>query len=181
METELQLLSAIRSGDRKASQRLYERYAGYTMAIGLRYVPDPDGVRDVLQEGFIKVFTSLDKFIYRGEGSLRAWVGSIITHQAIDYVRDHERFFFSDHIPDEAEEEEPPEVEQVPPDILTSLIGGLPPGYRTVLNLYVFEQLTHKEIGRLLGIKPETSASQYLRAKHLLARRIKDYLKTGKL
>ena len=180
METEQQLLSAIRSGDRKALQRLYERFAGHATAVGLRYVPDADGVRDVVQEGFIKVFTSLDRFSYRGEGSLKAWISRIVAHQAIDYVREHERFFISDHIPDEAEEEEP-DVEQVPPDILTTLIGGLPSGYRTVLNLYVFERLTHKEIGRLLGIKPETSASQYSRAKNMLAKRIKDYLKTGKL
>lgn len=180
METEQQLLSAIRSGDRKALQRLYEHFAGHATAVGLRYVPDPDGVRDVVQEGFVKVFTSLDRFSYRGEGSLKAWISRIVAHQAIDYVREHERFFISGHIPDEAEEEEP-DVEQVPPDILTTLIGGLPPGYRTVLNLYVFERLTHKEIGRLLGIKPETSASQYSRAKNMLAKRIKDYLKTDRL
>ena len=52
METELQLLDAIRKGDRGATRRLYERYSGHAMAIGLRYVPERDAVRDVMQDSF---------------------------------------------------------------------------------------------------------------------------------
>ena len=72
-------------------------------------------------------------------------------------------------------EEEPP-VEKIPPAELTKMIGELPDGYRLVLNMYVFEQLSHKEIALRLGIKESSSASQYLRAKKLLARKINDYL-----
>ena len=78
METELQLLDAIRNGDRGATRRLYERYSGHAMAIGLRYVPERDAVRDVMQDSFVTILTSVSKFNYRGEGSLKAWVSRIV-------------------------------------------------------------------------------------------------------
>ena len=178
METEQQLLNAIRGGEREAKRRLYERYSGYAMATALRYVPDPDEVRDVMQDSFVKILTSIDRFGYRGEGSLKAWVTSIVTHRAIDYLKEHERIVVTEHLPDEPETEEEPDVGRVPPDVLTQLIGQLPTGCRMVLNLYVFKQLPHKEIARLLGVKPETSAAQYSRAKKTLAKLIKNYQNT---
>ena len=181
METEQQLLNAIRNGEREAKRRLYERFAGRTMAIALRYVANQEDARDVVQDSFVKILTSLDHFNYRGEGSLKAWVTSIVVHQAVDYVKRHERFQTTDLLPDESEEEEEPDVGRVPPDVLWRLISQLPLGYRMVLNLYVFEQLSHKEIARLLGIAPGTSTSQYARAKKELAKRINNYLKNNKL
>ena len=62
METELQLLEAIRSGEREALRRLYDRYSGYAMAIGLRYLPEGDEVRDVLQDSFVRILTSAGQF-----------------------------------------------------------------------------------------------------------------------
>ena len=181
METEQQLLNAIRGGEREAKRRLYERFAGRTMAIALRYVANQEDARDVVQDSFVKILTSLDHFNYRGEGSLKAWVTSIVVHQAVDNVKRHERFQTTDLLPDESEEEEEPDVGRVPPDVLWRLISQLPLGYRMVLNLYVFEQLSHKEIARLLGIAPGTSTSQYARAKKELAKRINNYLKNNKL
>ena len=150
------------------------------MAIGLRYVPDHDQVRDVVHDSFVKILTSLEKFSYRGEGSLKAWIASIVTHQAIDYVKRHERMVVTDRLPDQTVEEEP-DVGRVPPEVLNRMIGKLPAGYRMVLNLYVFERMPHNEISRLLDIKPETSASQLSRAKQVLAKYINGYLKSNKL
>jgi len=90
-------------------------------------------------------------------------------------VRQKSRFTFVDEIPD-AVDDDPPAVEKVPPAELTRMIGELPEGYRLVLNMYVFEQKSHKEIAQQLGIKESSSASQYLRAKKLLAKKINDYL-----
>jgi RNA polymerase sigma-70 factor (ECF subfamily) len=181
LETELELLNAIRNGERGAQQRLYERYAGMAMAIGQRYAPDRDTAQDVVHDSFVKILTSVGKFRYQGEGSLRAWVISIVVHCAIDSIKDHDRLMLTDHLPERPDEKEEPDVGRVPPDVLTKLISKLPPGYRMVLNLYVFEQLSHKEIGQLLDITPQTSASQYSRAKHTLARLINNYLKNNKL
>ena len=175
IETERQLLDAIHCGDRQALRRLYDRYSGYAMAIGLRYVPERDDVRDILQDSFINILTSINEFDYRGEGSLKAWISRIVANRAIDWLKEHERLHFTDEIPDAAEEGVP-EVENVPPDILNSMIGQLPGGCRMVLNLYVFEQLSHKEIAQRLGIRENSSASQLSRAKKILAEMIKEYL-----
>ena len=182
METELQLLKAIQSGQQDAQRQLYERYAGQAMATGMRYVPDPDQVRDVVHDSFVKILTSLDQFNYRGEGSLRAWIKSIVAHQAINHINQYEHLKLTDQFPESmVQESEDPDVDRVPPDILNKLISELPAGYRIVLNLYVFEQKSHKEIAHLLGIKPETSASQFSRAKQALAKRINEYLNNSKL
>ena len=182
METELQLLKAIQSGQQDAQRQLYERYAGQAMATGMRYVPDPDQVRDVVHDSFVKILTSLDQFNYRGEGSLRAWIKSIVAHQAINHIKQYEHLKLTDQFPESmVQESEDPDVDRVPSDILNKLISELPAGYRIVLNLYVFEQKSHKEIAHLLGIKPETSASQFSRAKQALAKRINEYLNNSKL
>ena len=176
MEKELQLLEAIRSGEREALRRLYDRYSGYAMAIGLRYLPEGDEVRDVLQDSFVRILTSIGQFNYHGEGSLKSWVSRIVSNRSVDYLREHQRFRVVSGIPDEPDEEEEPDVGGVPPDVLTKMIGRLPVNYRMVLNLYVFEQRSHREIAQLLDIKESTSSSLFFRAKKMLARMIKDYI-----
>ena len=179
METESELLDAIHGGNRQALRRLYDRYSGYAMAVALRYVPQRDDARDVLQDSFVKIFGSIAGFVYRGEGSLRAWVARVVTNTAIDWVKAHERMLTvvdqTAGLPDEAEED-PPDVETVPPDLLNRMIGRLPAGYRLVLNLYVFDQLPHREIARRLGIREASSASQLSHAKRLLKEMIQVYL-----
>lgn len=178
METERQLLEAIRGGERAALRRLYDRYSGYAMAIGLRYVPERDEVRDVIQDSFVRILTTISQFDYRGEGSLKSWVSRIVSNRAVDYLRQHQRFMTVDTIPDEPDITDEPDIGGIPPDVLTAMIGRLPPNYRTVLNLYVFEQQPHREIARMLGIKESTSSSLFFRAKKLLVRNIKEYLKS---
>lgn len=174
--TERQLLEAVKNGDRRAMRSLYDRYAGYAMATATRYVADHDDVCDVVQDSFIKIFTTIGRFGYRGEGSLKAWINRIVANQAIDLLKSRQRVTFVSDVPDNSFDDSP-DVERVPPDVLTRLIAQLPTGYRLVLNLFVFEQLSHKEIGRQLGIVENTSASQYNRAKNKLAMMIKNYLK----
>ena len=180
METEQQLIDAIQGGDRQAMRRLYDRFSEYTMATALRYIPDREVAKDVVQDCFVNILTSIDRFEYRGEGSLRAWITRIISNQAIDWVKQHELYTFTDEMP-QLEEEVLPDVEEVPPDILNEMIGRLPAGYRLVLNLFVFEQMSHKEIALRLGIKESTSASQFYHAKRILAEMITKYLNSTKI
>lgn len=175
METERQLLDAIRGGDRAALRRLYDRYSGYAMAIGLRYIPECEEVRDVLQDSFVKIFTGIGRFDYRGEGSLKSWVSRIVANCSIDYLKKNEYLLTTDEMPDSAEEEET-DVGDVPPDILDGMIGQLPTGYRLVLNLFVFEQLSHREIAQRLGITESASTSQFFRAKKMLQKMIREYI-----
>ena len=171
------MLDAIHHGDRQALRRLYDRYSDYAMAVGLRYVVNREDVRDLLQDCFIKILTSVDEFEYRGEGSLKAWVTKIVTNRALDWINEHDLLKTTDVMPkEEIADEEEPQVELVPPDVLNQMIGRLPVGCRLVLNLHVFEQLSHKEIARRLGIKEASSASQFFYAKKLLIEMINDYL-----
>ena len=176
VETERQLLEAIRSDERAALRRLYDRYSGYAMAVGLRYIPNREEVRDVLQDSFVKILTSIRQFNYQGEGSLKSWVSRIVSNRSIDYLREHQRFMLVDNIPEEPDEPEEPDVGRVPPDVLMEMIGRLPVNYRTVLNLFVFEQRPHREIAQLLGIRESTSSSLFFRARKMLAKMIKEHL-----
>ena len=96
MNTDEEILKAIDSGDRKAMRALYDSYSGYATAVGLRYIPDMYLLKDVLQDSFIKVFTNIGGFNYRGEGSLKAWITRIVTNEAINFLREHNRFCFTD-------------------------------------------------------------------------------------
>ena len=174
--SERTLAEAVTRGDRKAMHELYDRYVGLAMAVAMRYEPDGEEVRDVVQDSFVKVFSAIGSFCYRGEGSLRGWILRIVANEAINHVRRRARITFVEDIPDPPDDAGA-DVLRVPPDVLTRLIGELPDGYRLVLNMYVFGQKSHKEIAAKLGIAESTSASQYLRAKKLLATKIKQYLK----
>lgn len=176
METEKQLLYEIKNGERGAQRRLYERFAGYLMAVCLRYLTDREAAEDVLQDCFVKILTAVNHFEYRGEGSLKAWMTKVVVNESLSYLKRNERFTLSDEIPDEVEEEAP-DIDFVPLELLQRLIEELPTGYRAVFNLYVFEQLSHKEIAEELGIKEKSSSSQFLRARMILAKKIKDYIK----
>lgn len=178
METEKSLLEAILQGKRTAMRRLYERYSGYAMAVGLRYIADRDAVQDVLQDSFVKVFAAIDGFGYRGEGSLKAWVMRIVANESLNYLKQNQRLQFVDEMPDVADEDEEVDVKNVPMSVVMQMIQQLPAGYRTVFNQFVFEEKSHREIASDLGIKESTSASQYFRAKNLLAKMIQEYSKT---
>ena len=173
---ESQLIQKVLQGDMEAMDSLYRRYAGFATAVVLRYVTSDYEARDVLHDSFLKVFTRISQFRFKGEGSLKAWILRICANEAIDYLRREKKLSFSDNVPDVPDDSDP-EVERVPAAVLNSMIGKLPAGYRTVLNLYVFEQLSHKEIAQRLGIKEDTSASQFSRAKRLLAKMIQEYIK----
>lgn len=175
MESEKELLNRIKNGDRQAMHALYDRYKGYALAVTLRYVPERDDVNDVMQDSFVKVLTSVQRFDYRGEGSLKGWILRIVANESINFIKQKSKFSFVDEVPDEPDTGDP-DVEKIPPSVLNRMISELPDGYRVVLNLFVFEQLSHKEIAEKLGIKESTSASQYLRAKKLLGKKIKEYL-----
>ena len=177
MESEEIILDGIRRGDRRAMRQLYDGCVGRAMAVSHRYVGDIDARKDIVQESFIQVLTHIGDFQYRGKGSLMAWLLRIVANRSVDYIRKHERWVLTDSIPELPDEDEPP-VEQVPPEVVTEMLGRLPVGYRMVFNLYVFEQRSHKEIARLLHIRENSSASQYSRAKKMLARMMKEYIKT---
>ncbi len=178
-DIEKTLVEQARKGDRDAMRQIYDCYSRYLTATCSRFLPDNGDLRDVLQDSFVKIFSSLDRFDYRGEGSLKAWMRQISVNEALKLIRRRKRSDTVEYkwdLPDREEEEEP-DVGNVPPEVIQKMIKELPEGYRTVLNLYVFEDKSHREIADLLGITESTSASQLHRARAILARRINEYKK----
>ena len=175
---EAKLLQAVQRGDRAATERFYRLYVRYVTALCSRYITDDEDLKDLIQEIFIKLFTTIAHFDYRGEGSLKAWIGRIALNETISYIRQKRRIETVSLEVMPTEEEMPDEelpTEQVPTEVLYRFIRELPEGYRTVFNLFVIEGKSHKEIAQLLGIKVNTSTSQYYKAKALLAQKINDY------
>ena len=175
---ERQLLDQVRSGDTSGQRLFYERYVGYLTAVCSRYIVDRDTVKDVLQESFVRIFGKIGEFEYRGEGSVRAWVTRIVVNDSLKALRGSGKMKYVDDLPDDREEEEEiSSLPKIPPAVLQEMIRELPDGYRAVFNLFVFEKKSHKEIAALLGIKEDSSASQFFRARNTLARKIKAYVK----
>lgn len=176
-DAEAQLVRKAKSGDTAAVKSIYDNNVRYLSAVCRRYVPDDDELKDVLQEAFIKIFSNLDKFEYKGSGSLRGWMSRIVVNEALMFLRRSSKYpllSLDDPLPDIPETEDP-DVDGIPPQVLQSMIEELPPGCRTVLNLFVFEQKSHKEIAEMLGIRENSSTSQLHRAKTLLVGMIKQY------
>ena len=174
---EAELVARCKQKEPSAQAELYRRYAGELFALCIRYAGNRETAKDLLHDGFLKAFTSLDKFDYRGEGSLKAWLSRIMVNTALEEARKQAQHFDVDL--DEAPEVADPDstddglVQQIAPEVLLRFIAELPDGYRTVFNLYTFENKSHKEIARLLHINEKSSSSQLYRARTLLMSRIK--------
>lgn len=177
-ENESRLVRRAQDGDRLAMRQIYDCYSKYLTATCSRYLPDDKELRDVLQESFVKIFSSLGRFSYRGPGSLKAWMRQVTVNEALKVLRRRrtakDTVTYTWDQPDTPEEEEP-DVGSVPAEVIQKMIKALPEGYRTVLNLYAFEKKSHKEIASLMGISESTSASQLHRARAILAKEINEY------
>ena len=179
---EQELIKSSIRGDADARRALYDRYVQYLSAVCSRYITDRADAKDVLQEALVKIFQSLDRFEWRGEGSLRSWMARIVVNECLKFMRDNRRldmFVTMPELPDVPDDEDDDaeiSVEDVPPDVIHSMIRELPDGYRTVFNLFVIEGRSHREIAKVLGISEATSASQFHRAKKILSKRIREYV-----
>ncbi len=173
---EEQLFNLVRKGDEQAMRILYCRSVRYLSAVCSRYIYEEEDIKDVLQDAFLKIFASIKSFEYRGEGSLKGWMTKITLNETLTFIKNNSRLQFVELKQEEIDKfDEEPNTEGIPPAVIHSMIRELPDGYRTIFNLYVIEGKSHKEIAELLGIKPDSSASQLHRAKAMLAEKIKKY------
>jgi RNA polymerase sigma-70 factor (ECF subfamily) len=169
--------------DKQLWREIYEKYAKRMFFICLRYASDKEQAEDMMHDGFLQIFQSLGSFTDRGEGSLRAWMERVMINTCLQYLRKRDLLRESVSLDRTAglfaeagsQEELEQAAERIPVPVLHRFIAELPPGYRAVFNLYVFEGWSHKEIAEKLGIKERTSSSQYHRARNSLARKIKEY------
>jgi RNA polymerase sigma-70 factor (ECF subfamily) len=179
---EFELSEKCKQGNNLARRELYELYSGRMFGICLRYIGNRDVAQDLLHDGFLKIYASFDKFTWRGKGSLRAWMERVMVNAALQHLRKTDvlaRTTELEGIEEPYEYPEPSDVEIIPQKVLMNFIRELPEGYRTVFNLYTFEEKSHKEIAQMLGINEKSSASQLFRAKGVLVKRIKEYLRVN--
>jgi RNA polymerase sigma-70 factor (ECF subfamily) len=168
------------NGDRKAQFALYNQYSSLLFAICKRYTPNPDDAAEVLQLGFIKIFTKMSDF--KKENSFEGWMRTIMVHTALDFIRKRQKtsdlfvkdpeIEISDYLVNDA-------ISRLSTDELLIVVSRLPEGYRLVFNLIEIEGYSHKEVSEILQISIGSSKSQLSRAKahlrNLIARSTNEF------
>ncbi len=166
--TEEALLQGCLQNNAAAQRTLYEKFSSKMLAVCYRYAQNREDAEDMLQEGFIKVFSQIHTF--QNRGALEGWIRRITVHTCINVLKKNKRFNESVDIIHantmQIKEDTIPSIMQAKE--VVECIRLLPVGYRTVLNLYAIEGFSHKEIAAMLDIEESTSRSQYTRAKAML-------------
>jgi len=168
-----EIIEGCLSGNRRDQELLYRRYAPKLYAVCLQYSGNTEEARDVLQEGYIKIFENLSRFNH--DGSFEGWMRKIIVNTALERYRNKYYLNRVDGIDDIEEPEAEPENEDyagLEAYDLLNMIMQLPPKYRMVFNLYALEGYSHKEIGNMLNISEGTSKSNLSRARNILQKRV---------
>ena len=171
--SEAELIAACQRQEARAQRLLYERLAGLMLTVCRRYLKRREDAEEALLVGFAKMFAALPA--YRAEGSFEGWVRRIMVNEALMLLRRREplTLSFDDFAQPENLASSPATADtQLQADDLLALLAELPPGYRTVFNLYALEGFSHQEIGAMLGISEGTSKSQLSKARAMLQRRI---------
>lgn len=167
------LITGCRRGESWARKQIYEKYAPSMMSLCVRYVNDKETARDLMQDGFVKIFTKIHT--YSGEGAFGGWIRRIFVTTALEYLRSKEvmtMYMSIDNVSHQMEAVDHTVMEQLSANELMDCIGELPPGYRTVFNMYAIEGYSHKEIAAMLGINESTSRTQFIRARYSLQKSV---------
>ncbi len=180
LEDATELIPACIEGDRYSQTRLYEMFAPKMFSTCLRYSKNREEAEEILQEGFVQVFKSLK--IFKNAGSFEGWIKKIMVYCAIQHYRSKSKLHPVINIlsvnTDQMGNEDI--IAQLGKKELVNMVQALPPAYRMVFNLYVFEGMRHKEISALLGIAEGTSKSNLSDAKVILQRAVANSLKVAK-
>ena len=178
---EQELARRCAQGDNAARRELYEKHGSRLLALCRRYARDAAEAEDLMQDAFVKIFRVIGRFRWTRPGSLYSWMARVALNLAFDSARKRRRL--ARELVDveklaEGPAEEPgyEETLSVPDEVLQAMIAALPDGYRTVFTLYCIDDLSHKEIAALLGIKEKSSSASLARARASLARTIRQYL-----
>ncbi len=174
------IINGCLEGNSKAQEQLYQRFAGKMFAVCLQYSGDYEQAKDVLQEGFIRVFSNLHQF--HKIGSFEGWIRRIMINTALEKYRDK---YYLNRVENQEEDLEVGVNDEVFEDLsaqdLLRMIRELSPKYRMVFNLYAIEGYSHKEISALLNISEGTSKSNLSRARAILQGKLKNYYKITKV
>ena len=175
MPDERLLIAGCKQEKMWARKKLYELYAPAMLSLCVRYVGNRETARDILQDGFIKIFTKIDG--YAGMGSFEGWMRRIFVTTALEHLRANR--ISKDYIENYSESIEDIEtsvLEKISADELLKCIADLPEGFRTIFNLYAIEGYSHAEIAGMLNIKESTSRSQFARARQVLQKNVQSII-----
>jgi len=171
------LIAGCKRGEADARKKVYELYAPSMLSVCMRYVNNRETARDLLQDGFIKVYTKIDS--YSGTGSFGGWIRRIFVTTALEYLRRNDTLRISTNIDDYndvVENAGASALERISADELLACIAALPNGFRTVFNLFAIEGYSHAEIAEMLNIKESTSRSQFIRARKVLQKNVESLI-----
>jgi len=169
--TDKELISASLKNDIKSQKALFDKYKNSMKALCFRYTGNNQDAEDVMQEGFILIFSKLKN--YKHEGSFEGWIRKIMINVALKYIKKKKKLYTEDiktiyNLYDKNQDA----ISGMSSDELLNLLTQLPVGYRTVFNMYVIEGYSHKEIGQMLKIAESSSRSQLAKAKNMLKKLI---------
>lgn len=168
-----QIIEKCKQGDHKAAEKLYQLFSASMFSLCIRFSKDRAEAEDNLQDGFIKVFSSIGQ--YAGKGSFEGWMKRIFVNTALEKFRKNNPYQYVEDFP-EIEDTDIDEKTEIPSEILIRFVQELPERYKMVFNLYVLEDMPHKDIAISLGISEGTSKSNLARAREILKRKVKEYL-----
>jgi len=171
-----EIIKGCLEGSRRDQELLYRRHAPKLFGVCLQYSDNDEEARDILQEGFIKIFQNLQN--YKHEGSFEGWMRRIVVNTALEKYRARHNLYRVDDIETINEPEAEPgndDYAGVQADDLLYIIRNLPPKYRMVFNLYAIEGYSHKEISEMLSISEGTSKSNLSRARGILQKKVSIY------
>lgn len=175
---ETEVIKGCLKNDRACQKELYDFYYSKMLGVCSRYAKDSDEAQDVLHEAFLKVFVNLKNF--NGTGSFEGWIRRIMVNTSIDYLRKSKSnymivstVFAEDKTEDVVDEMEDEELAMhIDKEEILKAVKALTPAYRSVFNLYVIENYSHKEIAEMLEISEGTSKSNLSKAKFNLRKNL---------
>lgn len=170
--SETELINGCIRGDREAQKRVYDLYSPLMYPVCLRYMKNTVEAEDVLVIAFTRIFEKINQF--KATGSLEGWIKRIVINEALMHLRKQRTMFvISDMEIEDVDRADDNTYNYLEAEELFSMLDKLPPGYRSVFNLYAIDGFSHKEIATHLGISENTSKSQFSRARVFLQKLLK--------
>lgn len=157
---------------KKGQKILFDQYYDHMYALAHRYLKIKEDAEDALSEAFTRVFRHIESFTFRGEGSLRKWIKTIVINEALRIINSKQGLVFSEEISDTDLDFSEELDNNIDTEYFLKVVDSLPNGYRLVFMMYVVEEYSHKEIAEKLNISISTSKSQLFKARSLIVKKL---------